>query len=192
MGGLLPISLHRKIVRHFTSTQNSQSIFKIIVKTQQKCLHILWEHLKPFPSDPQSVWLLIKGCFARSHSSSPGDSDVRKAHPCSLLTHGVCIVALVMSDSLQPRGLEPAGHHCPWASLGENTGVGCHTLLQGIFPTQGSNPGLWHRRQILYPLRHLGSPFTQDMFSKLSGSVSNNPALVFGKYLRLFPIYPFV
>ena len=43
---------------------------------------------------------------------------------------------------------------CPWDSLGKNTGVGCHFLLQGIFPTQGSNLGLLHCRQILYPLCH--------------------------------------
>ena len=43
---------------------------------------------------------------------------------------------------------------CPWNSLGKNTGVGCHTLLQGIFPTQGSNSGLLHYRQILYHLSH--------------------------------------
>ena len=43
-------------------------------------------------------------------------------------------------------------------SLGKNTGVGCHALLQGIFPTQESNPGLSHCRQILYYLSHQGSP----------------------------------
>ena len=43
-------------------------------------------------------------------------------------------------------------------SPGKNTGAGCHTLLQGIFPTQGSNPGLLHCRQILYHLSHQGSP----------------------------------
>ena len=37
---------------------------------------------------------------------------------------------------------------------GKNTGVGCHVLLQGIFPIQGSNPGLPHCRQILYYLSH--------------------------------------
>ena len=52
-----------------------------------------------------------------------------------------CYVALVVSDSLPPRGLEPASLLCPWDSPGRNTGVGCHALLQGIFPTQGSN--LW-------------------------------------------------
>ena len=43
-------------------------------------------------------------------------------------------------------------------SPGKNTGVGCHALLQGIFPTQGSNPGLPYCRQILYQLSHQGSP----------------------------------
>ena len=41
--------------------------------------------------------------------------------------------------------------------LGKNIGVGCHFLLQGIFPTQGSNPGLPHCRQTLYRLSHQGS-----------------------------------
>ena len=48
----------------------------------------------------------------------------------------------VVSDSWQPHGLWPARLLCPWNSPGKNTGVGCHSLLQGIFPTQGSNPGL--------------------------------------------------
>ena len=39
---------------------------------------------------------------------------------------------------------------CPWNSLGQNTGVGCYSLLQEIFPTQESNLGLLHCRQILY------------------------------------------
>ena len=50
-----------------------------------------------------------------------------------------------MSDSLQPHGL-----YSPWNSPGQNTGVGSLSLLQGVFPTQGSNPGLPHCRQILY------------------------------------------
>ena len=43
----------------------------------------------------------------------------------------------------------------PWTGApGKNAGVGCHFLLQGIFPTQGSNPGLPHCRQILYSLSY--------------------------------------
>ena len=45
-----------------------------------------------------------------------------------------------------------------WNSPGKNTVVDRHSLLQGIFPTQGSNPGLLHCRQILYYLSHQGSP----------------------------------
>ena len=44
----------------------------------------------------------------------------------------------------------------PWDFQGKSTGVGCHFFLQGIFPTQGSNPGLSHRGQTLYRLSHQG------------------------------------
>ena len=58
-----------------------------------------------------------------------------------------------MSHSLLPQEL-----YSPWNSPGHNTRVGSFFLLQGIFPTQGSNPGLTHCRQILYQLSHKGSP----------------------------------
>ena len=45
-------------------------------------------------------------------------------------------------------------------SSGKNIGVGRHALLQGIFPTQRSNPGLLHCRQILYQLSYQGSSYT--------------------------------
>ena len=48
----------------------------------------------------------------------------------------------------------------PWNSLGQNTGVGSLSLLQGIFPTQGSNPGLPHCRRILYQLSHKTAVFS--------------------------------
>ena len=46
---------------------------------------------------------------------------------------------------------------CPWDFPGKNTGVGCHFLLQEIFPIQGLNPGLPHCRQTLYRLSHQGT-----------------------------------
>ena len=55
----------------------------------------------------------------------------------------------VVSDSLQPHGLQPATLLCLWDSSGKNTGVGCHFLLQGICPTQRLNPGLPHCTQTL-------------------------------------------
>ena len=48
----------------------------------------------------------------------------------------------VVSAFLRPHGLYPARLLCPWDSPGKNTGVSCHALLQGIFPTQRSNPHL--------------------------------------------------
>ena len=65
----------------------------------------------------------------------------------------------VVSDSLRLHGLQPARLLCPWNSPGKNTGVGSHSLLPGIFLTQGSNPGFLHWRQIVHYLSHLGSPF---------------------------------
>ena len=54
---------------------------------------------------------------------------------------------------------------CPWNSLGQNTGVGSLSFLQGIFPTQGSNPGLLHCRRILYQLSHKGNPLESPLNS---------------------------
>ena len=50
------------------------------------------------------------------------------------------------------------GLYSPWGSPGKNARVGCHSLLQRIFPTQGSNPGHPHCRRILYHLSCQGSP----------------------------------
>ena len=57
-----------------------------------------------------------------------------------------------------PMDYMPARLLCPWNSPDKNTGVGCHSLLQGIFPSQESNSGLLHCRQILYHLIHQGNP----------------------------------
>ena len=76
----------------------------------------------------------------------------------------------VMSDSLQPHGL-----YSPWNSLGQNTGVGSCSLLQGIFPTQKSDPDLPHCRWILYQLSHHGSPRILDWVAYPSSSRSSWP-----------------
>ena len=76
----------------------------------------------------------------------------------------------VMSDSLRPHGL-----HSPWNSPGQNTGVGSLSLLQGIFPTQGSNPGLLHYRWILYQLSHKGRPRMLEWVAYPFSSRSSQP-----------------
>ena len=68
-----------------------------------------------------------------------------------------CMLVAQLCLTLQPHGLGPARLLCPWDFPGKNTGVGCHSLLQGIFPSQGSNPGLPHCRQTLLS-EPLGKP----------------------------------
>ena len=64
----------------------------------------------------------------------------------------------VVSDSFRPHGL-----YSLWNSPGQDIGVGSHFLLQETFPTQGSNSGLPHCRQIFYQLSHQGSPVNDEL-----------------------------
>ena len=67
--------------------------------------------------------------------------------------------SLSRAPTLRSYGLWPARLLCPWNFPGKNTGVGYHLLLQGIFPTQGLNPGLPHCRQVFFLLSEpLGRP----------------------------------
>ena len=83
----------------------------------------------------------------------------------------------MLCPALQPHGL-----YSPWNSPGQNTGVGSHSLLQGIFTTQGSNPGLSHCRQILYQLSHKGGP---SHWACDSLCCYSHPALLLGDVLGL-------
>ena len=78
-----------------------------------------------------------------------------------ILFIGLCAVLCLAAQSCptlcDPRDCSPPGSSVHGDSAGKNTGVGCHPL-QGIFLTQGSNPGLPHCRWILYHLSHQGSP----------------------------------
>ena len=65
--------------------------------------------------------------------------------------------------------------YSPWNSPGQNTGVGSLSLLQGIFPTQGSNLGLLHCRRILYQLNHSGSPRILEWVAYPFSSGSSQP-----------------
>ena len=89
---------------------------------------------------------LLQGIFPKQ-GSNPGLPHCRQ-------------ILYQLSHKGSPRILEWIAYpfYSPWNSPGQNTGVGSLSLLQGIFPTQGSNPGLPHCRQILYQLSHQGSP----------------------------------
>ena len=85
--------------------------------------------------------------------SEKGEATIDNAEIKRIMKESENESCSVMTDSLQPHGL-----YSPWASPGQNTGVGSLSLLQQIFPTQGSNPGLLFCRQILYQLSHSESP----------------------------------
>ena len=83
---------------------------------------------------------------------------IKKPPSMSISVQTLCESHSVVSHSLWPHGLCSS-----WNSPGWNTGVGSLSLLQWIFPTQESNRGLLHCRQILYQLSHKGSPNTNSV-----------------------------
>ena len=88
-------------------------------------------------------------------------------------------------DSLGPHGL-----YSPWNSPGQNTVVGSRSLLQGIFLTQGLNPGLPHCRWILYQLSHKGSPKHLKLLPQPHlGPLLSFPKPFFFKFEFLISIY---
>ena len=64
---------------------------------------------------------------------------------------------------------------CLWDSPGKNTRVGCHALLQRIFPIQGYNPGLLHCKWVLYQLSHQGNPRILEWVPNPFSRVSSGP-----------------
>ena len=82
----------------------------------------------------------------------------------------LCESCSVLSNSLRPHRL-----YIPENSPDQNTGVGSLSPLQGIFPTQGSNPGLPHCGLILYQLSHKGSPRILEWVAYPFSSISSRP-----------------
>ena len=83
-----------------------------------------------------------------------GEAMLQSNDLCKRAPLPQCVLCLVTQSC-------PPGSSAHGDSPGKNTGVGCHALLQGIFPIQGLNPGLLHCRQILSHLSHQGSPTSQ-------------------------------
>ena len=89
--------------------------------------------------------------------------------------------------------LQPTKLLYPWNSPGKNTGVGSHSLLQGIFLTQGLNLGLLHCRQILYCLSHLYASFFSRWTSFLFIFLSHLTFIyLFFKFYFIFKLYNIV
>ena len=98
--------------------------------------------------------------------SSAGILEPKKINSATISTFSpskgncavLCLVTQLCLTLFDPKDCSPPGSSVHGDSPGKNTGVGCHALLQGSFPTQGLNPGLLHCRRILYQLSHGGSP----------------------------------
>ena len=112
----------------------------------QACRHGVFTRKWPAKEDDPSGWEV--GAHVFSHGSATGYMLLLLL----LLSHSVVF------NSVRPYGLQPARLLCPLDSPGKSTGVGCRALLQGVFPTQGSNRGLLHCRQILYYWATRASP----------------------------------
>ena len=83
----------------------------------------------------------------------------RFVFPATSLGADIQLVLYIFCPSLSHlMDCRPRGSSVHGGSPGKNTGVSCHALLQGIFPTQGSNPGLLHCRRILLPAELPGKP----------------------------------
>ena len=94
-------------------------------------------------------------------SSGPPDTYVRKLERDLSFAVGALSLggrAVLGEGEFSPFSAGRGGLLSPWNSPGQNTGVGSLSFHQGIFPTQGSNPGHSHCRRTLYQLSHKGSP----------------------------------
>ena len=104
-------------------------------------------------------WTLVSSLAGRFFTTEPPGKVKMKVKS---LSHVQLFVTLWTVAYQAP----PTRLLCPCEFPGKNTGVGCPFLLQGIFPTQGSNLGLLHCKQMLYPLSHQGSPLLWQPLAK--------------------------
>ena len=131
-------------------------------------MQTFWKDLKPCSDGSVRPYLQVPGWAA----NRPGPGCCSVAKSCLTLCNPMAcsppvfpvlqylpefaqthlIESVMLCD---PMDCSPPG--CPWNSPAKNTGVGCHSLLRGIFPTQGLNLHLLHCRGILYHLSHQGS-----------------------------------
>ena len=119
----------------------------------------------------------VSNCYLHTHVHSSIIHNDQKAEafrvsiyrwmdkPNVVYKDNECLVAQWFQTLCDPMDCSPPGSSVHGHSPGNNIAVSCHALLQGIFRTWGSNPGLPHCRQILYHLSHKGSPYKNNRSS---------------------------
>ena len=136
-----------------------QSLVKVCIKSHKGLLLGLWHPGVKGGGREARAWTPLRkrkttlGSWGGKRSKEWEDGSLETEAGIGLTVFSCSVV----SDSLRSHGLQPARLLCPWDSPGKNTEVACHALLQGVFPTQGLNPGLLHCRLILYRLSHEAS-----------------------------------
>ena len=103
-----------------------------------------------------AIWMNLDVIMLSDINRSQKDKCYVTLLRCVCVYVCVCVCLCVKVAQSCLTLLQPHGLSSPWNSPGQNTGVGSLSLLQGIFPTQGSNAGLPHCRRILYQLSHEG------------------------------------
>ena len=140
---------------------------RVSYPVEDALFHWFWVWEFEGRTEERAVWHKEEKDFGSWYDEEPGAdswecSTVVISNQNFLLRMLCCAVLCLVAQSCQtlcdPKDCSPPGSSVHGDSLGKNTGVGCPALLEGIFPTQGSNPGLPHCKQILYCLSYQGSP----------------------------------
>ena len=157
------------------STQVSKGVCMKILMTAS--LMVVVRSWKPFDIQHQKMHLfsveyyaavrMNRQTYAKPHGKNKNSK--KETQICNTTCH--CLVTQSCPTLCDPVDYSSPGSSVHGKSPGKNTGVGCHALLQGIFPNQGSNPGLLHCRRILYHLSHQGNPYNTTLLCKFKTHV---------------------
>ena len=135
----------------------------------------LWEKIRRYLLYDMLLLHFQAKCLSQGLGAGNGDSDKTSLsdNPTEEVEHSVecmCSNSLQSCLTLWPYGLYSARLLCPWDFPGKNTGVGCHAILQGIFPTQGI--------ELTFPVSPVleagSSPLVPPGKPRLSGVESTN------------------
>ena len=152
--GCLLLLLTERSLQGICSFWNSKgtTCSRVILSSELRMWPRVQQLWTPVQASGEEAWtkfpVFNNGLQGDKHQTEPPSSILQSPEVCERIS------CSVVSNSLRSHGLYPTRLLCPWNSPGRNTGVGSHSLFQGIFLPQGSNLGLPNYRQILHYLSH--------------------------------------